>query len=371
MQIDMHYYGTYALARAAGIGPDAAKIIAHASQYVDDATDNCFTDMRERGAMFPIMTSHKPLDVIHNADAEEQWKVWVAFHFLPGNQMHDHHRDSPYSLVERLICRPGRDDNRFAQNILDHALSHADKPFFQHIVGVTAHVFADTFSHHGFIGLSHHWNKVDDDIDLLDIDDALKGYLESKFDVFKTRLIGTACETIPVGHGAVGTYPDRPYLKWTYTYQNKRDGMGDQVKERQTRDNPADFLEASQRLFEFFKKAAQAVPAIANGPGKNWEDIEARVQAILAFQGKEEERCGQWKGYIMSGEHFTAPASAAEIEYSAYAWNFRRAEEEYRFIVKRNEAQSTSDPCNFIRAARVHRNFVLYTLLPDAGLILA
>jgi len=37
MQIDMHYYGVYAIARLAGLRPEAARMIATASQYVDDA----------------------------------------------------------------------------------------------------------------------------------------------------------------------------------------------------------------------------------------------------------------------------------------------------------------------------------------------
>jgi len=39
MQIDMHYYGVYAIARLAGLRPEAARTIATASQYVDDAVE--------------------------------------------------------------------------------------------------------------------------------------------------------------------------------------------------------------------------------------------------------------------------------------------------------------------------------------------
>ncbi len=35
MQIDMHYYGVYALARLASLKPEAARTIAMASQYHD------------------------------------------------------------------------------------------------------------------------------------------------------------------------------------------------------------------------------------------------------------------------------------------------------------------------------------------------
>ena len=36
MQLDMHYYGTYAMARAAGLKPQVCITIATASQFVDD-----------------------------------------------------------------------------------------------------------------------------------------------------------------------------------------------------------------------------------------------------------------------------------------------------------------------------------------------
>ena len=37
MQKDMHYYGVYAMARAAGMRVGPAEIVATASEYVDDA----------------------------------------------------------------------------------------------------------------------------------------------------------------------------------------------------------------------------------------------------------------------------------------------------------------------------------------------
>lgn len=40
MQTDMHYYGTYFLARAAGLNATAALSIAIAAEYVDDSADS-------------------------------------------------------------------------------------------------------------------------------------------------------------------------------------------------------------------------------------------------------------------------------------------------------------------------------------------
>ena len=51
MQEDMHYYGTYALARAAGLGVAHARVIAYAAQYVDDATANN-SEVHRDGGMF-------------------------------------------------------------------------------------------------------------------------------------------------------------------------------------------------------------------------------------------------------------------------------------------------------------------------------
>jgi len=49
MQQDMHFYGIYALARAAGIKPDSAYSIAYASQFVDDALEGEVNILRKYG----------------------------------------------------------------------------------------------------------------------------------------------------------------------------------------------------------------------------------------------------------------------------------------------------------------------------------
>ena len=36
MQLDMHYYATFAMARAAGLNSETSRVIATASQFVDD-----------------------------------------------------------------------------------------------------------------------------------------------------------------------------------------------------------------------------------------------------------------------------------------------------------------------------------------------
>lgn len=85
MQIDMHYYGVYALARLAGLKPGAAKTIAMASQYVDDSVDNDTLDHESGGKLIPVATAHHTGN-IRNVDRDDQRYIWVSFHFFPGNE---------------------------------------------------------------------------------------------------------------------------------------------------------------------------------------------------------------------------------------------------------------------------------------------
>ncbi|RJR25717.1 MAG: hypothetical protein C4582_03170 [Desulfobacteraceae bacterium] len=62
MQEDIHFYGVYALARAAGIEAHTARTIAYASQFVDDAIDDEALILPNQQAILPTMTSHKPID---------------------------------------------------------------------------------------------------------------------------------------------------------------------------------------------------------------------------------------------------------------------------------------------------------------------
>jgi len=317
--------------------------------------------------MFPIMTSHKPLDILHNANSEEQWKVWVAFHFLPGNQLNSTAADSPYARYAKLTCRPGNDANAFAQAVLANALASADKPYFQHLVGTAAHVFADTFSHYGFIGLSNRWNRVcAGKIDFNLEDAGLWSYVDRKLKTFKARIDGTLAESIPVGHGAVATLPDRPYLKWEFVFERHEEYAEADPNRVNRRDNPATFLEASKRLHSFFMEVATKLPEDQRDVAVPWKILESDVRTILAMEGDEEKRVKAWLDYIYSNKRFAQPAVETYIfAYDPDAWDAKKAQRSYK--VDNVEANA----CNFIRAARVHRNFVLYTLLPDAGLILA
>ena len=150
MQIDMHYYGVYAMARLAGLRPEAAETIATASQYVDDAVEADIQHHEKGNKLAPIVTAHRIREIIDNRDVNDQPFVWVPFHFFPGNEGTD--------FTERLICRK---DSPLINELIDHYIELHERPFALELIGLAAHVYADTFSHFGFSGVSSRRNKVD------------------------------------------------------------------------------------------------------------------------------------------------------------------------------------------------------------------
>ncbi len=51
MQKDMHYYGTYAMARAAGLSATACQIIATSAEFVDDNAEKRTVEFGDGGRL--------------------------------------------------------------------------------------------------------------------------------------------------------------------------------------------------------------------------------------------------------------------------------------------------------------------------------
>jgi hypothetical protein len=348
MQLDMHYYGVYALARAAGIKPETARIIAHASQFVDDAIDDESIVLEDKSAVLPTMTAHKSIDY-QNTIPGDQWKVWVPFHFLPGDD------SSAQNFVERMVCRK---NSVPAREILKHALRYKKDPIGPHMAGITAHIYADTFAHYGFVGLARDWNKVKNDS--IEINVRLKSilnYVETKLEAFKARLIGTFAEAIPVGHGAVATLPDRPYLKWRYAQEN-----GNVV----VRNNLVDYLDACKKLHTFFGNFVKNNPAHGDpANSRSWESIKSEIKKILEKESPKDRRIDLWRKAIAGNKLFHSTGKDKRIKYSEKEW--KSAQIVYHFSDKKN--LSECDGYLFFQAAWKYRNYVLHELLPGIGLI--
>ena len=361
MQLDMHYYGTFAMARTAGLKSGICRIIATAAQFVDDSAADVHIEFQDGGRIDAQPTAHHVLDIISHLDPEDQRQVWVPFHFLPGNQGN--------TFSERLICRQ---DTLMVREMIKHHLGYAKKDVGPYLMGIAAHACADTYSHHGFSGVSSRRNRVDNGSIEFErgLDPETAHNIRDKAEDFFRRygpyggLMGSIkswlAETVSgaLGHGAVATYPDRPYLKWRFAYEYPERNL---VK----RDNPADFFKGCRALHQMFTRLGRKNPALSDGSSIYFSVIKDSVRTILAHQGNKEERIEKWRAASWNGrlgKRFRIPA------YGLEAWG----KEAYNLNGSRNSERALdSNIYRFYQAASLHRQFVLRELLPENALIVA
>jgi len=354
MKTDMHYYGTYAMARAAGVSQRAAQTIATASEYVDEAIWDRELFLEDGRCILTEMTAHKMLD-LKNADAEDQRNVWLPFHFLPGGE--------GGNVTDRLIC--GK-DSRIAKAMVKQNIGLAkDVEYGLHLMGITAHVYADTFAHYGFMGANHSCNAVEPGSIELDVSaGGLLGYIQNKAEALWNEATSYGLsQMFPLGHGAVATYPDRPYLRWAYTQKG-----GARVE----RENPRDFIEGCKALHEMFASFLERAPTHgAPKTAKSWKAIRPVVKRIIETEGAKEERIKAWKKAMRDGLLFGGKGKRVP-EYQGRKWSAKIDDYYFRTDPNIKPGRIATLPVyRFYQAARLHRAHTLADLLVGNGVIAA
>lgn len=363
MQIDFHYYATYALARAAGLNPEAARTIATCSQYVDDATESQMVLNGEGSRFAPEVTAHAITDLRQNTDVDDQRRVWVPFHFLPGGEGNE--------LSAKLVCRK---NGTIARAMVAHALDQADKPFALELLGITAHVYADTFSHWGFSGVSSRRNRVEGATITVNsaTPDAVAtmtasmkrffaqyGVQGGLLENFRKAISNVANSAGALGHGAVATCPDQPYLAWGFEYE-----FPDLAGRGEDRLNMLDFREAARELHAMFVDFAKRRPdVVASGGGSGFDSIDSSVTRIVATVAEKEDRIRVWQGAVQDGHLFNGESRIPE--YDAAAMNASRDT-----LARASSAtEAAKAPAfRFFQAAAAHRWYVLRELFPAHGI---
>ncbi len=347
MQTDMHYYGTYAMARAAGLDRVTCKKIAYSAQFVDDNAGHKNLVTLDKAQLHVTATAHHA-DNIKNLDTEDQSLVWVPYHFLPGGQ--------GGTYEEKLKCVK---DSEIAQQMFEHYLA-LPKVFSPYLIGVAAHVYADTFSHYGFSGISSEVNCIESDSFEFkdDLTGEIKEYIVSKWQAFKTKLAASAAESLSngLGHGAAHTYPDRPFLTWQFTYESGGHSGW--------RNNPKTFLEACEKLHARFKTYACNNPELTDLIGIEFSDIKEKVAEILSTQAGMEGRISRWQEYAEDGSLFGVSESIPP--YKAQEW---LSQLDIIESTENSEGVMQLDVFRFLQAAAYHRTYVLRELLPEHGLL--
>lgn len=360
MKLDMHYYGTYAIARASGIPSNDAETIAYAAQFVDDSTQNDSEQHSDGGLLYGIATAHTNSQVLVNnlVEPEEQRRVWVPFHFIPGGE--------GSSLEEKLLCVK---DSDIAREMMEHHIETAERKFFRmELLGIACHVYMDTFAHYGFSGIGSEYNNVIQDTIQYDVvNKELNNYIDVKGRKFKdtylTRSIaGFFAEKGSgyLGHGGGLTYPDRPYLKWQFEFEKERPNHG----KTSIRDNPATYLEGCEKLHAYLSKFAQNFYA-DDSTIRPFNQISEPIGRILEFEGEKEKRIEQWQKAMKNNEIFETTENEEFPEYNSDDWENEKT--------RMNELASShlvidKPVYRFHQAAAFHRYYVLKDLLPKYGI---
>jgi len=212
MDIDFHFGTIYVLSRWANFDAETAKTLATASQFVDDNLPNNPLTKNYRHS------GHEPLENL--TDLKNDDKVWIPFHFLPSLDG---------SGDERLICQK---NSSLAQQLADFMSSITisdNQNLFR--LGISLHVYADTWAHRKFSGFISRSNRVSNP----KIISPTQAEWEKIEDAFIHALP-------PLGHAKAIHWPDRPYADWQCSAFP--DG----------RKNWEEFLEASHSIYNILAK---------------------------------------------------------------------------------------------------------------------
>jgi hypothetical protein len=343
MQKDMHYYATYALAKAAGIPEADAATIAYASQFTDDSPyyDSLIHD--DKGMLHATPTSSHPDVSLLDDDlasrkriADEKREIWIPFHFYPGGMGR--------TFEERIQCVSGGD--LVGEALRNHVTVCARKPYLLELIGVCAHAYLDTFSHFGFSGMVSQLNNIAEvtvSVDDLSPEDAQLYARKAE--------VRNAPQDAP-GHLAVSNLTDLPYLTWGFSYAVARPD-GTTVSRR---DNVASYLEGCAGLHGFLVGFAEMRYGERRRRAVAFGEIRNRIRNLLEQRRGMDERCGLWAASDLAG---------GVPPYDPMAWE----RDKRNFHRLPASADGIATPIyRYHQATAYHKFHTLKELLPSHGM---
>ena len=347
MELSSHYYAMLALCRVSGFAKESARRIAHASQYVDDATVNHIT-LREkphcihdtvhgRPSFFGIATCHSYsrlktfhyYSMIHNT---------CAFHFVPGCRGE--------SFTRKMRCRQ-------SSPVIEHMLKDALKENDPVLLGVLFHVYADSFSHQGFSGLL----AAENDIRNLT---PVSGYIRDPWEIL-TDAFGAALSFLsgivksgiyriidrnspPYGHLQALGYPDLPYMRWSYEY-DASDSLYSDMKTSGIIDNRERYGNAFRSMASYMERFLELHPVHKDGTFGDGHsgDILNDFYSVLVKECHPREKIRLWRLFLIQKNLFAADDPA--LTYDPNLW-LRQAFMDYSRRKYENRRVDNAVPCD-------------------------
>jgi len=152
MDTEFHYYITGIVAHAAGFTEEEARIVASASEYVDENDVGFCIEDRSTEDVYRVYIS-QTMNILK--PKRTLMRIYPVFHFMPGDPFFDEagRRDGKMHLLNTTP------DNEYANELMDEAFTSADE-FRLHRIGVASHMYADTWAHQNFVGWYDYFNNV-------------------------------------------------------------------------------------------------------------------------------------------------------------------------------------------------------------------
>lgn len=334
MDQDFHYYGTYYAARTSGsFTPDQARLIALSANFIDFLNESTYAGYWKLvdEANAEVATLRAPRYTfqgnLSGTGLSPEDGLWASYHFTPGNhalpdgtpslaEVHGarvaerlpehvvreisdfidarHHTslNRPLSALSRALvidaigCATTPAD---LERILEHTVGGTAilesgeraallERFRLILLGVRAHVIADTWAHQDWSAANDKLNTYWDvngaslgrqSIDYQDEGDTWHNVVLSatKSDTFKAVPNGTSY----IGHGWMGHFPDYSFVKYRY-----KPCWRPADAEPFVRDNPTEYRHAFLELTSLFAQAG----AGALDPGAVEASLAASSRAI-------------------------------------------------------------------------------------------
>jgi Family of unknown function (DUF6765) len=226
-----HFNGVQAILTDIGISYKIANTIASASQAVDDFHEDKLIVFEDGSLFYPVVTAHKMLDP-DNLDSRDASNIWMPFHFFPNR---------------KGVCQPETENVRkLIQFVKDYPCRNEIEKQLMH--GILLHIYVDTYTHEGFMGLHCKHNDISD----LDDKDAWD--------------MGWISGNLPpsIGHGEALSYPDDMWRRWRYT-DNKDDTID--------RDNQEIFLTITKQIHQLMLDLGYEVNELSKSQLRNYKKI--------------------------------------------------------------------------------------------------
>ncbi|MCD6304902.1 MAG: hypothetical protein J7M32_01285 [Deltaproteobacteria bacterium] len=293
MKIDAHYYAVLGFCRACGFSREAARTVAYASQFVDDAKINHMVikgsipegvhyDVIDGSPCFFNMATCHSYTRIKTFNYDAMTNNTSAFHFVPGC--------SGKTFVKKMRCKEA---GPVIASVLQEVLEEND-PIK---LGIALHAYADSFSHQGFSGLLSKVNDINQ-LEIREKSAIWKDRLRKKLRGVREAFCKLCDWVIPAyGHGQALTFPDLPYMVWSYVYDYS-DEFSDTLKSSGIIDNRERYKRAFKATAKYLILYLRKHPACQEGEA-DLDSLQPLFEALLTRK-RDKARIRKWRNVLVS-----------------------------------------------------------------------